>query len=110
MASMKVANPQACEDFCAATDGCNAASYYLDGTNYGDRNCWLKTIANPCERPEDAMADANSVLLLKLDATCALLHPSLTYLLSAGSSMHLRLRLRNESTHSTCACMDLSAS
>lgn len=70
MASMKVTNPQACEDFCSATEGCNAASYYLDGSTYGDKNCWLKTIASPCEKPADAMPDPNAVLLLKLDDTC----------------------------------------
>ena len=69
--SAKVANPQACEDLCSATEGCNAASYYLDHSAYNEKNCWLKTIANACEMPADAVANPNAVLLLMLDASCA---------------------------------------
>jgi hypothetical protein len=59
-----------CEDLCTATEKCNAASYYLDGTSYGGMNCWLKIIADSCELPADADNDPNAVLLLKIDATC----------------------------------------
>jgi hypothetical protein len=68
-----------CEDLCTATEKCNAASYYLDGTSYGGMNCWLKIIADSCELPADADNDPNAVLLLKIDATCAPLPQPITH-------------------------------
>lgn len=65
-----VADQTECEDLCTATEGCNAASYYLDGSAFGNRNCWLKFIGEPCELPADADDDPNAVLLLQLDDTC----------------------------------------
>lgn len=66
----EVASPAECEDLCTITSGCNAASYYLDGTPYGGPNCWLKTLANSCEMPADAEDDANAVFLLQLNPSC----------------------------------------
>lgn len=66
-----VANQQECEEFCTATEGCNAASYYNEIV--GGNNCWLKKIANVCEVPSDAITDPNASLLLKFDDICALL-------------------------------------
>lgn len=70
---MLVSSQQECEDFCSATEGCNAASYYLDGTAFGNKNCWLKILADSCELPSDAVDDTNAVLLLKIEETCT--HP-----------------------------------
>ena len=77
-ASKKVASQEECAQFCSATDGCNAASYYVDGANYGGKNCWLKTAdfeasteVSSCVLPADAVDDDNAVLLFLVDDTCA---------------------------------------
>ena len=80
---MKVASQEECAQFCSATDGCNAASYYIDAAKYGGNNCWLKTAdfeasmeTSSCVLPAGAVHDANAVLLFLVDDTCAppLLH------------------------------------
>lgn len=69
-----VASQEECQDFCTATVGCNAASFY--NTLVGGNNCWLKTLANSCELPADAPANPNATLLLKQEAACALQLPA----------------------------------
>lgn len=72
---MKVSSIDECEDFCSATDGCNAASYYLDGSAFGGNNCWLKNMDYySCELPSDAAIDLNAVFLIMVDAQCTQLH------------------------------------
>ena len=60
-----VGDQHECEEFCEATEHCNAASFYSELV--GGNNCWLKTIAEACALPSDAAADDNATLLLKCD-------------------------------------------
>ncbi|NJR42720.1 MAG: hypothetical protein HC767_08680 [Akkermansiaceae bacterium] len=69
--AFKVSSPQMCEEICTATLDCNAASYYLDGTDFPEgKNCWLKTMADACALPGDAIDDDNAVLLLQMNESC----------------------------------------
>jgi hypothetical protein len=59
-----------CQDLCSITPMCNMASFYKDSSSFvgfEDKNCWLKTLANSCEVPSDAIDDPNAVMLLKVD-------------------------------------------
>lgn len=60
-----VADQKECEEFCSATEGCNAASFYSELV--GGNNCWLKTIAEACALPSDAADNEKATLLLKCD-------------------------------------------
>lgn len=64
-----VADQNECAATCEADLACNAASYYLDPSLYGDRNCFTKILSIPCELPPDAASDEGAVLLLK-DTEC----------------------------------------
>ena len=61
-----------CEAVCTAEPACNAASFYLDGSKYGNKNCWLKTLAPTCSTPTDASTDENATLIWRLQSQCAL--------------------------------------
>jgi hypothetical protein len=57
-------------------EGCNGASFYPDPAAFFDtassKNCWMKTFAETCEPPADAILDALAVLILKAGPECAL--------------------------------------
>lgn len=69
-----VANQNECAAACQADPECNAASYYLDPSAYGDRNCFTKTLSIPCELPPDAPSVDGAVLLLQTTECMPLTH------------------------------------
>ena len=73
---MAAATPAACAEACMALEGCNGASFYPDPEAFfGDanmKNCWMKTFADSCEPPMDAVVEQMAILLLKPAEDCAL--------------------------------------
>lgn len=65
-----------CAEACDMVEGCNGASYYPDPEAYFGsadmKNCWMKTFADACHEPMDALEEPMAILLLKPGMDCAL--------------------------------------
>lgn len=83
--SSAVDSEEACAEACDAATGCNAASYYglMPEADWpAKKNCWLKTIATPCELPADAEDKPLAMLLMKVTGEdCVFLVPHSSFLI-----------------------------